>query len=52
MKTTESDSKYDHLEKMKTRELLKGMKKEDRGVPKAIKKIIPFIFPVFATLKN
>ncbi len=43
MKTTESDSKYDHLEKMDTRELLKGMNKEDRGVPKAIKKIIPNI---------
>ncbi len=43
MKTTESDSKYNHLEKMRTLELLKGMNKEDREVPKAIKRALPQI---------
>lgn len=43
MKTTESDSKYDHLDKMTTSELLKSMNQEDRSVPKAIKKAIPSI---------
>lgn len=43
MKTTEADSKYDHLEKMSTLNLLKGMNKEDKEVPKAIKKAIPSI---------
>ncbi|MCU0361135.1 MAG: N-acetylmuramic acid 6-phosphate etherase, partial [Bacteroidia bacterium] len=43
MKTTEADSNYDHLEKMSTRNLLKGMNKEDKEVPKAIKKAFPNI---------
>jgi N-acetylmuramic acid 6-phosphate etherase len=56
MKTTESDSKYDHLEKMSTVELLKGMNKEDREVPKAIKKVIPnvekLVNAVFSKMKK
>ncbi|MFK7951571.1 MAG: N-acetylmuramic acid 6-phosphate etherase [Ekhidna sp.] len=40
---TESDSKYDHLEKMSTAELLTNINKEDQTVPKAIEKAIPQI---------
>jgi N-acetylmuramic acid 6-phosphate etherase len=42
-KITESDSRYDNLEKMTVRELLTGINKEDHTVPKAIKKAIPSI---------
>lgn len=37
-KTTESDSKYNHLEKMEIRELLSNINKEDKTVPLAIEK--------------
>ena len=40
---TESDSKYRHLEKMATLELLESMNKEDMSVPVAISKVIPQI---------
>ena len=40
-KTTESDSKYNALEKMTVRELLTNINKEDQTVPLAIEKIIP-----------
>jgi N-acetylmuramic acid 6-phosphate etherase len=40
---TESSSKYDHLEKMTTRQLLTNINKEDDTVPKAIKKALPQI---------
>jgi len=43
MKTTESSSKYNSLEKMSLRELLVNINKEDRTVPIAIEKIIPSI---------
>jgi len=43
MKTTESDSKYKHLEKMSITELLKNINKEDRTVPQAVEKAIPQI---------
>ncbi len=39
-KTTESDSKYNHLEKMEINELLININKEDKTVPYAIEKII------------
>lgn len=40
---TESDSKYNHLEKMSVRELLIKINKEDKTVPSAIEKVIPEI---------
>lgn len=42
-KTTESDSNYDHLEKMKVIELLKSINKEDKTVAFAVEKAIPQI---------
>jgi N-acetylmuramic acid 6-phosphate etherase len=42
-KTTESDSKYNALEKMSVRELLTNINNEDKTVPLAIEKIIPKI---------
>ena len=42
-KTTESDSKYNALEKMTMRELLSNINKEDKTVPLAIQKEIPKI---------
>lgn len=41
--TTESSSKYDHLEKMSTRELLTNINKEDQSVPLAVEKQLPAI---------
>ena len=40
---TESESKYDHLEKMSIIELLENINREDKSVPIAIEKIIPAI---------
>ncbi len=42
-KTTESDSKYNALEKMSVRELLTNINNEDKTVPYAIEKVIPKI---------
>ncbi|WP_452222986.1 N-acetylmuramic acid 6-phosphate etherase [Lacinutrix chionoecetis] len=42
-KTTEKDSKYNHLEKMSTTELLKNINNEDKTVPDAVEKAIPQI---------
>jgi N-acetylmuramic acid 6-phosphate etherase len=42
-KTTESDSKYNALEKMSVRELLTNINKEDKTVPFTIEKVIPKI---------
>lgn len=42
-KTTESDSKYNHLEKMEIAELLSNINKEDKTVPDAIEKVLPNI---------
>ena len=42
-KTTESNSKYDHLEKMSTKQLLSNINSEDQTVPFAIKKVLPKI---------
>ncbi len=42
-KTTESDSKYNTLEKMSVREILSNINTEDQSVPLAIKKVIPQI---------
>lgn len=43
IKTTESDSHYNDLEKMSVIELLNNMNKEDKTVPLAIEKAIPQI---------
>lgn len=41
--TTESSSKYDHLEKMSVQELLKSINNEDKLVPLAVEKALPSI---------
>jgi N-acetylmuramic acid 6-phosphate etherase len=43
MKTTELSSKYNHLEKMSTLELLTNINNEDKTVPLAVEKCIPNI---------
>ena len=43
IKTTEKDSKYNHLEKMKISELLTNINSEDKTVPLAVEKAIPQI---------
>ncbi len=42
-KTTEQDSNYNHLEKMKILELLSHINNEDKNVPLAVEKAIPQI---------
>lgn len=42
-KTTEEDSRYDHLEKMTCKELLVAINSEDKTVPLAVEKAIPQI---------
>jgi len=42
-KTTETDSHYNHLEKMTVSELLKNINKEDKTVPQAVEKSLPQI---------
>jgi N-acetylmuramic acid 6-phosphate etherase len=42
-KTTESDSRYQHLEKMSVKELLRSMNREDKTVPPAVARVIPEI---------
>ena len=40
---TESDSRYNHLEKMDVKKILSGINKEDKTVPLAVQKAIPTI---------
>lgn len=40
-RVTESASRYNHLEKMSTKQLLSNINKEDDTVPKAVKKALP-----------
>lgn len=42
-KTTEQDSKYNHLEKMSISELLHNINNEDKSVPLAVEKALPQI---------
>jgi N-acetylmuramic acid 6-phosphate etherase len=42
-KTTEANSKYDHLEKMSVAELLQNINNEDKTVPLAVEKALPQI---------
>jgi len=44
MRTTELSSKYNHLEKMSTLELLTNINNEDKTVPLAVEKCIPNIY--------
>jgi|SRR5690554_1319493 len=41
--TTESESRYDHLEKMGVEEILQNINKEDKIIPYAVEKAIPQI---------
>jgi len=43
IKTTEQDSKYNHLEKMTVREILTNINSEDKTVPLAVEKALPQI---------
>ncbi|KJD33173.1 N-acetylmuramic acid-6-phosphate etherase [Tamlana nanhaiensis] len=43
IKITEQDSKYNHLEKMSTKELLENINNEDKTVPLAVEKALPQI---------
>jgi len=49
-KTTESNSKYNSLEKMSVKELLVNINQEDKTVPFAIEKIIPKIEKLVAVI--
>ena len=42
-RTTEQDSRYRHLDKMSTLQLLVSINKEDRTVPEAVSKVVPEI---------
>jgi len=50
MQTTESTSKYDHLEQMSVRELLENINREDKTVPLAVEKAIPQIEALVAQI--
>ena len=43
IKTTEQDSKYNHLEKMSVEEILGHINNEDKTVPLAVEKSLPQI---------
>ena len=42
-RTTESASKYDHLEKMSTSELIENINREDKSVAASIQEVLPQI---------
>ena len=52
IKTTELPSRHDHLEKMTTSELLKGINEEDKTVPTAVERSIPQIEPLVDQIVN
>ncbi|WP_299061384.1 N-acetylmuramic acid 6-phosphate etherase [uncultured Polaribacter sp.] len=52
IKTTEQDSKYNHLEKMSVKELLANINKEDKTVPLAVEKALPQIEILTAQIVN
>lgn len=43
IKTTESDSRHDNIDQMKTLQILEGINQEDHLVPQAIEKVLPAI---------
>ncbi len=56
IKTTEQDSKYNHLEKMSVSQLLTNINTEDKSVPFAVEKVIPkienLVSNIVAKMKN
>ena len=42
-KTTEQDSKYNHLEMMSVSSILRNINSEDKTVPLAVEKVLPQI---------
>ncbi len=50
IKTTEQDSSYNHLEKMTVSELLTHINTEDKTVPLAVEKALPFIEKLITVL--
>ncbi|QHI39279.1 N-acetylmuramic acid 6-phosphate etherase [Kordia antarctica] len=56
IKTTELDSKYNHLEKMSVSELLININTEDKIVPLAVERVIPeienLVFNIVTRMKN
>jgi N-acetylmuramic acid 6-phosphate etherase len=56
IKTTEQDSKYNHLEKMSVSELLTNINNEDKNVPLTVEKVIPkienLVSDIVARMKN
>ena len=49
-KTTEQDSNHNHLEKMNTLSLLKGINQEDKSVATAVEQIIPLLEPLIDSI--
>tara|TARA_B110001454_G_C12713882_1_gene431810 strand:- start:1026 stop:1841 length:816 start_codon:yes stop_codon:yes gene_type:complete len=52
IKTTEQDSKYNHLEKMSVFDLLKNINNEDKTVPLAVEKSLPQITALTEQIVN
>ena len=52
IKTTEQDSKYNHLEKMSVTELLTNINNEDKTVPLAVEKALPQIEALTVQIVN
>jgi N-acetylmuramic acid 6-phosphate etherase len=52
IKTTEQDSKYNHLEKMSVSDLLKNINNEDKTVPLAVEKSLPQIIALTDQIVN
>jgi N-acetylmuramic acid 6-phosphate etherase len=52
IKTTEQDSKYNHLEKMSVSDLLKNINNEDKTVPLAVEKSLPQIIALTKQIVN
>jgi N-acetylmuramic acid 6-phosphate etherase len=52
IKTTEQDSKYNHLEKMSVSDLLKNINNEDKTVPLAVEKSLPQIIALTEQIVN
>jgi N-acetylmuramic acid 6-phosphate etherase len=52
IKTTEQNSKYNHLEKMSVSDLLKNINNEDKTVPLAVEKSLPQIIALTKQIVN
>ena len=51
-KTTEQDSYYNNLERMTVNEIVTNMNKEDKSVPLAVEKALPFVEILITEVKN